>query len=194
MCGRRGSTAARTSNGGWTPPACMTSAMTRSTTSSGRGGCRRFSWPARRSARTLDLNALTGIGVRLVGRLAGICRRKGAVLRFAAQQLRDGRPQDEPAADTIDEWATENGLDGEIDAPHRLAPTEVESDAAPRPGSRHRRDPDDRLGDGIPPGLFLARRAGSRSQGPDPPRWRGRPSSQACTSWACSSCAAANPP
>lgn len=27
--------------------------------------------------------------------------------------------------DTIDDWATENGLDGEVDAPHRLAPTEV---------------------------------------------------------------------
>ena len=28
--------------------------------------------------------------------------------------------------DTIDEWATENGFDGEVEAPHRLAPTEVE--------------------------------------------------------------------
>jgi putative flavoprotein involved in K+ transport len=29
--------------------------------------------------------------------------------------------------DTIDEWAAENGLDGEVEAPHRLAPTEVEA-------------------------------------------------------------------
>jgi putative flavoprotein involved in K+ transport len=27
---------------------------------------------------------------------------------------------------TIDEWATENGVDGEVEAPHRLPPTEVE--------------------------------------------------------------------
>ena len=34
---------------------------------------------------TLDLNALSDVGVRLVGRLAGT-RRKGAVLRLAAQR------------------------------------------------------------------------------------------------------------
>jgi putative flavoprotein involved in K+ transport len=28
--------------------------------------------------------------------------------------------------DTIDEWATENGLDSEVEAPHRLAPTLVD--------------------------------------------------------------------
>jgi hypothetical protein len=27
--------------------------------------------------------------------------------------------------DAIDEWATENGLDDEVDPPHRLEPTEV---------------------------------------------------------------------
>ena len=47
---------------------------------------------------TLDLNALTGIGVRLVGRLAGIAERQGAVLRIAAQHVRAVRPQDGPAA------------------------------------------------------------------------------------------------
>ena len=48
---RRGSTAARTWNGGWTPPACSTSATIKSTTSSGRGACRRCSLPARPIAR-----------------------------------------------------------------------------------------------------------------------------------------------
>ena len=28
---------------------------------------------------------------------------------------------------TIDEWATENGLDGEVESPYRLPPTEVEA-------------------------------------------------------------------
>ena len=43
---------------------------------------------------TLDLNALAGMGVKLVGRLAGITGRQGAVLGFAAQSVRVGRPQD----------------------------------------------------------------------------------------------------
>ena len=48
---------------------------------------------------TLDLNALTSIGVRLIGRLAGRRRRRqGPVLGFAAQPMRALRPQDRPAA------------------------------------------------------------------------------------------------
>ena len=74
---------------------------------------------------TLDLNALTGIGVKLVGRLAGINDGKaqfsGSLLnQCAMSDLKMGR-----LLDTIDEWATDNGLDGEVEAPHRLPPTEV---------------------------------------------------------------------
>ena len=43
--------------------------------------------------RNIDLNALTSLGVALVGRLAGDPRRQGAVLRFAAQPVRARRPQ-----------------------------------------------------------------------------------------------------
>ncbi len=75
---------------------------------------------------TLDLNALTGIGVKLVGRLAGINEGKaqfsGSLRNLCAlSDLKMGR-----LLDTIDEWATDNGLDGEVEAPHRLPPTEVE--------------------------------------------------------------------
>ena len=75
---------------------------------------------------TLDLNALTGIGVKLVGRLAGIDEGKaqfsGSLRNLCAMSdLKMGR-----LLDTIDEWATDNGLDGEVEAPHRLPPTEVE--------------------------------------------------------------------
>jgi putative flavoprotein involved in K+ transport len=75
---------------------------------------------------TLDLNALTGKGVKLVGRLAGINDGKaqfsGSLRNLCAMSdLKMGR-----LLDTIDEWATENGLDGEVEAPHRLPPTEVE--------------------------------------------------------------------
>ena len=76
--------------------------------------------------KTLDLNALTVIGVKLVGRLAGIIDGKAQFsgsLRnnCALSDLKMNR-----LLDTIDEWATENGPDDDIEAPHRLAPTEVE--------------------------------------------------------------------
>ena len=79
---------------------------------------------------TLDLNSLTAIGVKLVGRLAGIHDGKaqfsGSLLnQCAMSDLKMGR-----LLDTIDEWATENGVDGDVEAPHRLPPTEV-PDAPP---------------------------------------------------------------
>ena len=79
---------------------------------------------------TLDLNALTDIGVKLIGRLAGINGGKGQFSgslrnQCALSDLKMGR-----LLDTIDEWASENGLDGEVEAPHRLPPTRVE-DAPP---------------------------------------------------------------
>ena len=73
---RRACTAARISSGGWTPPACTTSAMTRSTTSRGRGGCPSLQLAGTTDRSTLDLNALTDNGVTLIGRLAGIANGK----------------------------------------------------------------------------------------------------------------------
>jgi len=75
---------------------------------------------------TLDLNALPGLGVKLVGRLAGINDGKaqfsGSLRNLCAMSdLKMGR-----LLDLIDEWATENGLDGNVEPPHRLPPTEVE--------------------------------------------------------------------
>jgi putative flavoprotein involved in K+ transport len=77
--------------------------------------------------RDLDLNSLTEIGVRLVGRLAGIAGGKaqfsGSLANQAAlSDLKMGR-----LLDRIDEWATEAGLDGEVDAPHRFGPTRIEA-------------------------------------------------------------------
>ena len=57
---------------------------------------RRCSSPA--GGATLDLNALTARGARLVGRLAGDPRPAAAVLRLAAQRLPAGRPEARPAA------------------------------------------------------------------------------------------------
>jgi putative flavoprotein involved in K+ transport len=75
---------------------------------------------------TLDLNALTNIGVTLVGRLAGIAHDKaqfaGSLRNMCAlSDLKMGR-----LLDTIDAWARENGIDGAVEPPHRLPATRVE--------------------------------------------------------------------
>jgi putative flavoprotein involved in K+ transport len=76
--------------------------------------------------RTLDLNALTERGVRLAGSLAGIRDGKvqfsGALRnQCALSDLKMGR-----LLDTIDAWARENGVNGEVEPAHRLEPTKVE--------------------------------------------------------------------
>jgi putative flavoprotein involved in K+ transport len=80
---------------------------------------------------TLDLNALTAIGVKLVGRLAGITENgkvqfAGSLRNMCAlSDLKMGR-----LLDLIDEWARTNGLDEQTEPPQRLPPTRVE-DAPP---------------------------------------------------------------
>ena len=76
---------------------------------------------------TLDLNALTGTGVNLVGRLVGLndgeAQFSGSLRNVCAlADLKMGR-----LLDRIDEWATNNGLDDEVAAPHRFAPTAIEA-------------------------------------------------------------------
>jgi putative flavoprotein involved in K+ transport len=75
---------------------------------------------------TLDLNALAEIGVKLVGRLAGIKDGKaqfaGSLRNMCAlSDLKMGR-----LLDHIDKWARENGFDDTAEPPHRLPPTRVE--------------------------------------------------------------------
>jgi putative flavoprotein involved in K+ transport len=79
--------------------------------------------------RTVDLNALTGIGVKLVGRLAGIHHGKaqfsGSLRNVCAlADLKMNR-----LLGTIDRWASENGYDSQVSPPQRFEPTEV--DASP---------------------------------------------------------------
>jgi putative flavoprotein involved in K+ transport len=78
--------------------------------------------------RTLDLNALSGIGVKLVGRFAGIADGKaqfsGSLRNVCAlSDLKLGR-----LLDTFDTWADAGGMHGAIDPPHRFEPTIVEDD------------------------------------------------------------------
>jgi len=75
---------------------------------------------------TLDLNALTALGVTLVGRLAGITEDGKA--QFAGSLRNVCALSDLKMArllDLIDEWARVEGLDGEVPPPERLPPTNV---------------------------------------------------------------------
>ena len=74
---------------------------------------------------SLDLNALTSDGVRLVGRLAGIADGRaqfsGSLAnKCALADLKQGR-----LLDTFDEWAACHGLDGVEEAPERPEPTRI---------------------------------------------------------------------
>jgi len=78
---------------------------------------------------TLDLNALSDLGVTLVGRFAGLADGKaqfaGSLRNMCAMSdLKMGR-----LLDTIDAWAHDHDLDGEVEPPHRLPPTRVPDEA-----------------------------------------------------------------
>jgi putative flavoprotein involved in K+ transport len=72
---------------------------------------------------TLDLNALTGQGVELVGRLGavrdGVALFSGSLRNVCSlADLKLNR-----LLDRFDEWALTSGIDGEVEPPHRLEPT-----------------------------------------------------------------------
>ena len=76
--------------------------------------------------RSIDLNSLTAIGVRLVGRVAGINDSK---LQFSGSLRNVCSLADLKMIrllDTIDAWATEKGIDGDVEPSHRFEPTVVE--------------------------------------------------------------------
>jgi putative flavoprotein involved in K+ transport len=75
---------------------------------------------------TLDLNTLGALGVNLVGRLAGIRDGKAQFSGALRNQCALSDLKMNRLLDTIDQWAAANGLDGDVEAPHRLAPTHVE--------------------------------------------------------------------
>jgi len=75
---------------------------------------------------TLDLNTLTAHGVKLTGPLATIRDGKAQFSgslgnQCALSDLKLGR-----LLDTIDQWATANGLDADIPPAYRLEPTKIE--------------------------------------------------------------------
>jgi putative flavoprotein involved in K+ transport len=78
---------------------------------------------------TVDLNHLTGLGVRMVGRLAGITDGKAQFSGSLRNKCELSDLKMNRLFERIDAWATQQGLDGDVDPPHRFEPTRV--DASP---------------------------------------------------------------
>jgi putative flavoprotein involved in K+ transport len=74
---------------------------------------------------TFDLNALTATGVRLVGRLAGIRYGHAQISGALRNKCELADLKLDRLLDTIDEWASSSGVDDDVPAPHRFAPTVV---------------------------------------------------------------------
>ena len=77
--------------------------------------------------RNIDLNALTSLGVKLVGRLAGIRDGKAQFSGSLRNVCELADLKLNRLLNRIDEWAEENGASGAVDAPHRPEPTRVEA-------------------------------------------------------------------
>jgi putative flavoprotein involved in K+ transport len=74
---------------------------------------------------TLDLNALSAMGVKMVGRLAGMRDGKAQFSGSLRNQCALSDLKMNRLLNAIDEWATANGLDCEVEPPRRLQATEV---------------------------------------------------------------------
>jgi putative flavoprotein involved in K+ transport len=75
---------------------------------------------------TLDLNALTGIGVKIIGRLVGINDGKAQFSGSLRNNCALADLKMNRLLNTVDEWISENDLDNEAQPRHRFATTIVE--------------------------------------------------------------------
>ncbi len=76
---------------------------------------------------TVDLNSLTDIGVKLIGRLAGINDGNAQFSGSLPNQCVLSDLKMNRLLDRIDEWVTENGLDETVEPPHRFESTRFEA-------------------------------------------------------------------
>jgi putative flavoprotein involved in K+ transport len=76
--------------------------------------------------RTIDLNHLTDIGVRLVGRLAALKDGRAYLSGSLRNQCALSDLKMNRLLDRVDAWATQRGLDADVSPPHRFEPTRVE--------------------------------------------------------------------
>jgi putative flavoprotein involved in K+ transport len=77
--------------------------------------------------RTLDLNSLRALGVRLVGRLAAIRDGKALLSGGLANQAALSDLKMNRLLDTLDEWAAANGVADEVGPRERFEPTRIEA-------------------------------------------------------------------
>lgn len=77
--------------------------------------------------RNIDLNALTSLGVKIVGRLAGIRDGKAQLSGSLRNLCELADLKQNRLLNTFDEWAAKNGASDAIDPPHRPEPTRVEA-------------------------------------------------------------------
>jgi putative flavoprotein involved in K+ transport len=76
---------------------------------------------------TLNLNTLTSLGVRLVGRLVGFDRGKAQFSGSLRNMCTLADLKMRRLLGTFDDWARTCGVDAELDEPERFAPTQVEA-------------------------------------------------------------------
>jgi len=77
--------------------------------------------------RNIDLNALTSLGVALVGRLAGVRDGKAQFSGSLRNLCELADLKQNRLLNTIDEWAATHGVSDAVDRPHRPEPTRVEA-------------------------------------------------------------------
>ncbi len=76
--------------------------------------------------RSVDLNALAAIGVKRVGRLVGIRDGKAQFSGSLKNQVALSDLKMNRLLDTFDEWATQNGIDANVDPRQRFEPTVID--------------------------------------------------------------------
>jgi putative flavoprotein involved in K+ transport len=77
--------------------------------------------------RNIDLNALMSLGVKIVGRLAGIRDGKAQLSGSLRNLCELADLKQNRLLNTFDEWAAANGVSDAVDPPHRPEPTRVEA-------------------------------------------------------------------
>ena len=77
--------------------------------------------------RDIDLNALTSLGVALVGRLAAVRDGKAQFSGSLRNLCELADLKQNRLLDTFDAWAAEHGVHDEVEPPHRPEPTRVEA-------------------------------------------------------------------
>jgi putative flavoprotein involved in K+ transport len=79
--------------------------------------------------RTVDLNALAELGVRLAGRLAGLRDGKALFSGGLANQVALSDLKMNRLLDAIDAWAARGSVEGALPPPERFAPTRIDASA-----------------------------------------------------------------